>query len=39
VLRTLLAGIDLGGPTRVWIEGMPGNDATAALLLDELARL
>ena len=39
VLRTLLSGIDLGGPTRVWIEGLPATDTTAALLLDELARL
>lgn len=38
VLRTLLAGIDLGGPPRVWIEGLPASDASAALLLDELAR-
>lgn len=31
-----LHGADEGA--RVWIEGLPGSDATAALLLDELAR-
>lgn len=38
LLRSLLDGIDLGGTTRVWIEGLPANDTTAGLLLDELAR-
>ncbi|MFN8193844.1 MAG: hypothetical protein U0R80_06110 [Nocardioidaceae bacterium] len=33
--RTLQGG---GGLARVWIEGLPGTDASAALLLDELAR-
>jgi hypothetical protein len=33
--RTLQGG---GGIARVWIEGLPGTDASAALLLDELAR-
>jgi len=32
--RTLQGG---GESARVWIEGLPGTDATAALLLDELA--
>lgn len=27
-----------GGSARVWIEGLPGTDSVAALLLDELAR-
>lgn len=35
LLRTLLAG---QGELRVWIEGLPGSDHTAAMLLDELAR-
>ncbi len=39
VLRTLLDGV---GPAdalvRVWIEGLPGTDAAAGMLLDELAR-
>jgi hypothetical protein len=38
LLRTLLAPIDDGPPPRVWIEGLPGTDDTAANLLDELAR-
>ncbi len=43
VLRTLLEGIHAGGappgaPVRVWIEGLPGSDAGAAMLLDEVAR-
>lgn len=36
LVRTLLASADF--PTRVWIEGLPGSDDVAALLLDELAR-
>lgn len=36
LVRTLLESTDF--PTRVWIEGLPGSDAGAALLLDELAR-
>lgn len=36
LVRTLLASADF--PTRVWIEGLPGSDQVAALLLDELAR-
>ena len=36
VMRKMLAMADY--PTRVWIEGLPGTDAGAALLLDELAR-
>jgi hypothetical protein len=36
LVRTLLASADF--PTRVWIEGLPGSDEVAALLLDELAR-
>ncbi len=35
MVRTLQGGGEAG---RVWIEGLPGSDATAALLLDELAR-
>jgi hypothetical protein len=39
VLRTLLDGVDPTGPLmRVWIEGLPGTDAAAGMLLDELAR-
>ena len=39
VLRTLLSGVDPdGAPVRVWIEGLPGSDRTAGMLLDELAR-
>jgi hypothetical protein len=36
ILRTMLGMLDY--PTRVWIEGLPGTDDAAALLLDELAR-
>lgn len=36
LLRTLLSSVP--HPTRVWIEGLPADDAGAALLLDELAR-
>jgi hypothetical protein len=36
IMRKMLAMADY--PTRVWIEGLPGTDAGAALLLDELAR-
>ena len=38
VVRTLLASIDPQQPPRVWIEGLPGTDDGAAILLDELAR-
>lgn len=38
VLRTLLASIDPQLTSRVWIEGLPGSNDTAAMLLDELAR-
>ena len=38
VLRTLLTSIDPHLPPRVWIEGLPGADDVAAILLDELAR-
>ncbi|NYE37676.1 hypothetical protein F4692_002809 [Nocardioides cavernae] len=38
VLRTLLEGVEPGSPVRVWIEGLPGTDAGAAMLFDELAR-
>lgn len=40
VLRRLLGRTpaDAGPPVRVWIEGLPGTDAAAAQLLDELAR-
>ena len=38
VLRTLLATADPQQPARVWIEGLPGTDDGAAILLDELAR-
>lgn len=39
LLRTMLSG-HAGGSAepRVWIEGLPGSDHTAAMLLDELAR-
>jgi GGDEF domain-containing protein len=36
IMRKMLAMADY--PTRVWIEGLPGTDAGAAQLLDELAR-
>ncbi len=36
LVRTLLGSVDF--PTRVWIEGLPGSDGSAAQLLDELAR-
>jgi GGDEF domain-containing protein len=36
IMRKMLAMADY--PTRVWIEGLPGTDAGAAHLLDELAR-
>lgn len=36
LLRAVLGCIPF--PTRVWIEGLPGSDAGAAQLLDELAR-
>lgn len=39
LLRTLAHSADLGDhAVRVWIEGLPPTDATAAFLLDELAR-
>ena len=38
VLRTLLDGAERTAPPRVWIEGLPGTDAVAGTLLDELAR-
>ena len=38
VMRTLLAGAEPDVPVRVWIEGLPGTDAGAGMLLDELAR-
>lgn len=39
VLRTLLTRLETDAPpARVWIEGLPGSDAGAAMLLDELAR-
>lgn len=38
VLRTLLDGAEPDAPVRVWIEGLPGTDAVAGMLLDELAR-
>lgn len=38
-LRELLRDLDLGDTVaRVWIEGLPGDSAVAALLLDDLAR-
>ena len=36
LLRTMLMSAD--HPTRVWIEGLPATDDSAAVLLDELAR-
>lgn len=39
LLRRLLRGAEGDGGPRVWIEGLPGTDAAAGLLLDELARL
>lgn len=36
LVRTLLGSVDF--PTRVWIEGLPASDQSAAQLLDELAR-
>ena len=36
LLRRMLA--DAGPPVRIWIEGLPGTDGAAGLLLDELAR-
>jgi hypothetical protein len=38
VLRTLLGQAHPGATVRVWIEGLPGTDAGAGMLLDELAR-
>jgi hypothetical protein len=38
VLRTLLDGAEPAAGVRVWIEGLPGSDAGAGMLLDELAR-
>ncbi|GAB3020906.1 hypothetical protein GCM10011376_22630 [Nocardioides flavus (ex Wang et al. 2016)] len=38
VLRTLLGGAETDTAVRVWIEGLPGTDASAGMLLDELAR-
>ncbi len=39
LLRTLLDGLAPDSPpVRVWIEGLPGTDAIAVMLLDELAR-
>ena len=38
VLRTLLSSIDPAHAPRAWIEGLPGSDDVAAILLDELAR-
>lgn len=39
VLRTLLAAVDAGHRTSpVWIEGLPGTDEVAGMLLDELTR-
>jgi hypothetical protein len=39
LLRRLLAGIDpQASDPRVWIEGVPASEHTAAILLDELAR-
>jgi hypothetical protein len=39
LLRSLLESSAEHEPShRVWIEGLPGNDVTAALLLDDLAR-
>ncbi len=39
LLRRLVEGVELDGQaSRIWIEGLPGTDAGAAMLLDELAR-
>lgn len=38
VLRTLLARAEPDTVVRVWIEGLPGTDAVAGMMLDELAR-
>lgn len=38
LLRTLLTGAEPAVPVRAWIEGLPGTDAGAGMLLDELAR-
>ena len=39
VLRAMLADLEVDQPpARVWIEGLPGSDPGAAMLLDELAR-
>lgn len=37
LLRKMSRTVDVSG-VRVWIEGLPGDDGVAALLLDELAR-
>jgi hypothetical protein len=40
LLRRLVAGIDPdGSPIRVWVEGLPDTEGSAATLLDELARV
>lgn len=38
LLRRMARTVHSGQQARVWIEGLPGTDASAALLLDELAR-
>ncbi|MEZ5097236.1 MAG: hypothetical protein R2731_14720 [Nocardioides sp.] len=38
LLRRMARTVHRGLPARVWIEGLPGTDSSAALLLDELAR-
>lgn len=39
VLRTLQSRLEADGPrARVWIEGLPGSDSGAVMLLDDLAR-
>jgi hypothetical protein len=38
LMRTLLDGAEPDVRVRVWIEGLPGTDAVAGMLLDELAR-
>ncbi|WP_426245096.1 hypothetical protein [Nocardioides sp. LHG3406-4] len=39
LLRHLVEGVELDGHAcRIWIEGLPGTDAGAMMLLDELAR-
>lgn len=39
LLRRMVGGLTSAGqPPRVWIEGLPSTDASAAALLDELAR-